>query len=96
MFVYKNYDRNAIAEAKRVSRVKSNLAELVLPKIHDKSSEEHIKIILTSFLKEILDSRSLCGNDFFKIVKKLLSKNRAKRLRSYVAETDDIHPAPLL
>ena len=72
MFVYKNYDKNAVVEAKRLSRVKSNLAESIIPAIHDKSSEENIKIILTSFLKEVLDTRGLCGPRFFTIVRKLI------------------------
>ncbi len=72
MFVYKNYDKKAVMEAKRVSRVKPNLAESIIPAIHDKSSEENIKIILTSFLKEMLDVRSLCSPKFFTIVRKLL------------------------
>jgi uncharacterized protein YaaR (DUF327 family) len=72
MFVYKSYDKRALDEAKKISRVKNNLAESVASSIHDKSSEENIKIILTSFLKEILDTKSLCGPDFFKIVKKMM------------------------
>ena len=71
MFVYKNYDRKAVDEAKRVSRVKSNLAESIIPEIHEKSSEENIKIILTSFLKEMMDTRSLCSKQFFSVVRKL-------------------------
>jgi hypothetical protein len=72
MFVYKNFDRRAIDEAKRVSRVKVNLAESMISTIHSRDSEEQIKIILTSFLKEILDAKSLCGQEFFKIVRKLM------------------------
>jgi hypothetical protein len=71
MFVYKNYDRKAFDEAKKVSRVKPNIASPLLNEIHDKSSEEHIKIILTSFLKEVVDTKGLC-NDSVKIVKKLM------------------------
>lgn len=79
MFVYKMYDRKAIDEAKRESRVKSNLAENIIPIIHEKSSQENIKIILTSFLKEILDTKSLCGDNFFKIIKKLMMVRNFKK-----------------
>jgi hypothetical protein len=79
MFVYKNYDKKSIDEAKRASRVKPNLAEMIITMIHDRSSEENVKIILTSFLKNILDSKSLCGPDFFKIVKSRMLKRDLKR-----------------
>jgi len=72
MYVYKNYDRKAIEEAKTISRVKNNLAEGIITIIHNKSSQDNVKIILTSFLKEILDTSSLCGPNFFKIVKKFM------------------------
>ncbi len=78
MFVYKNHDRDAVNEAKRLSRVKNNIAESVIPVIHDKSSEENVKIILTSFLKEVLDSRGLCEQEFYRIVKKLMMKRNYK------------------
>jgi hypothetical protein len=78
MFVYKNHDKKAIDESKRISRVKNNLAEIIIPMIHDKKSEEPIKLILMSFLKEILDTNSLCGNDFYKIVKRLMLKRNFK------------------
>lgn len=78
MFVYKNYDRGAIQEAKTVSRVKNNLAETIIPVIHNKKSQENIKIILTSFLKEVLDTKSLCGKEFFKLVKGLMMKRNYK------------------
>lgn len=78
MFIYKSQDQKAVDEAKRVSRVKSNLAETLISSIHDKSSEENIKIILHSFLKEIIDTKSLCSPDFFKIVKKLMMVRKYK------------------
>jgi hypothetical protein len=72
IFVYKNHDRKAVDEAKKISRVKNNLAETVIPLIHHRSSEENIKIILTSFMKNILDTQSLCGPQLTIIVKKLM------------------------
>lgn len=71
MFVYKNYDNKALEEAKRKSRVKTNLAQSIITQIHNRSSEENIKIILISLLKAILDTKSLC-QDVEKIVKKLM------------------------
>jgi hypothetical protein len=78
MFVYKNHDRKAVDEAKKISRVKNNLAEMVIPLIHGRPSEENVKIILTSFMKNILDTNSLCGPNFNKIVKKLIGVRNYK------------------
>jgi len=85
MFVYKSHDLKAIAEAKRISRVKNNLAETIIPIIHDKKSEENIKIILMSFLKEILDTNSLCGDQFYKIVKGLMMKRNFKDTFQFIS-----------
>ncbi len=80
MFVYKNYDRKAVDQAKKDSRVKNNLAEMVLPLIHNRSSEENVKIILTSFMKNMLDSKSLCGPALITITKKLMLKRDLKSM----------------
>lgn len=72
MFVYKNYNQVAVNEAKKISRVKNNMAESVIPLIHRKSSEENVKIILTSFMRELLDVNALCSNEFYKLIKKLM------------------------
>ena len=78
MYVYKNNDRRALDEAKKRSRVKNNLAESMLPLIHNRSSEENVKIILISFMKNILDTKSLCGPEFYKMVSGLMYKRNLK------------------
>jgi len=78
MYVYKNNDRRALDEAKKRSRVKNNLAESMLPLIHSRSSEETVKIILISFMKNILDTKSLCGPEFYKMVSGLMYKRILK------------------
>lgn len=77
-YVYKNYDQNVIQEAKKVSRVKNHLAESIIPTIHNKSSEENIKIILTSFLRDMPDLNYLCRPDFYKHVKKIMMPRKFK------------------
>jgi hypothetical protein len=72
VYVYKSYDQSVVNEAKKISRVKNHLAESILPLIHNKSSEENIKTILTSFLRNIPDLNSLCRPDFNKHVKKIM------------------------
>lgn len=76
MYVYRGSDNKAVVDAKRFSRVKNNLAEMVLPMIIDKSSQENVKIILTNFMKELssqgMDSSKLCGPEMIKMVKKLM------------------------
>jgi len=78
MFVYKNYNRKTVEEAKKRSRIKSNLAENIISLIHERSSEENVKIILTSFLKQVLDTKTLCGPEFYKTVGQLMHKRNLK------------------
>jgi len=76
VYVYKNKDNKAAVDAKKFSRAKNNLAEMVIPMILDKSFEENIKTILTNFYKELMnqhmDAESMCGEKMIRLVRKLM------------------------
>jgi hypothetical protein len=74
--VYKTVDRKAFDEAKKISKIKTSIATLVANELTDGKHYNDIKIALNLFIKDITDSRMICGNEYVSYVKKLMAVKR--------------------
>lgn len=79
--VYKTLDRKAFQESKRVTKVRTSIADMIIKSVHDLKYGPNIKTILQMFVKDATKPSVVCGKDYFMYVKKLMS---IKRTRSRV------------
>ncbi len=79
--MYKIIDRKALDEAKRLTKIKVSIADLIVKNLRDLRHADNIKRILQLFVKDMNTTSELCGRDYYKYVKRLMS---VKRTRSKV------------
>ena len=75
--IYKNVDRKAIEEARSLTKVQTGISTEIANYLCDIKYSDLLRIIFKLFLKEIKDVKSLCGKDYYKYVKKLMSVKRS-------------------
>lgn len=76
--VYKIIDRKAVAEAKKITRVRSSIADLIIKNINDLKYGGDIKSILQLFVKDATKTSMVCGTEYYSYVKRLMSVKRTR------------------
>ncbi len=79
--VYKTIDRKAVEDSKRVTKVRSSITDMIIRSISDLKYANNIKTILQLFVRDVTETSSICGKDYYRYVKRLMS---VKRTRSKV------------
>lgn len=78
--IYKRVDREAIEDAKKITRIKSELAELLVKEMSDIKYVDNIKLIVELFVKDLKETNQLCGNMFLPFVKSFMSLKRTTKV----------------
>ncbi len=73
---YKVIDRKAFDEAKKISKIKTSIATLIVDKITNETNYNNIKILLQLFIKDLKDVSMICGSGYVPSVKKLMAVKR--------------------
>jgi len=89
MTVYKEVDRAAIEEAKRITRINASLAQTLTTELSNLKYGDNIKLILELFFKQIKTKEDLCGKSFYDIVKNLMGIKRTNA-RIYFKQQVDV------
>jgi len=76
--VYKTIDRNALAESKRITKIKVSIADLLVRNLSDLRYSENIKRILQLYVKDLSTTNEMCGKEYYRYVKKLMSLKRTR------------------
>lgn len=76
--VYKIIDKQALEEAKKISRIKTSIATVITGKLVNKKYSDNIRLILQLFVKNLPDASSVCGKKFHPYVKKLMAVKRTR------------------
>lgn len=76
--VYKKLDRKALEEARRLSKVKMSIATIIAKNLTDDQHTNNIKIVVQLFIKDVADTKMICGDLYYDYVKKLMSVKRTK------------------
>ena len=79
--VYRTLDRKAFDESKRITKIRSSIADMIIKSVHDLKYQNNIKAVLQMFVKDATKTSVICGKDYYTYVKKLMS---IKRTRSRV------------
>jgi len=74
--VYKEVDKKAIDEAKKLTKISAVLAQQIANTIADLKYSDDIKMILHLFLKNVTSVKQICGKDYYDYVKKLMAIKR--------------------
>lgn len=80
--VYRFADRRAQEEARKIAKINSSLATQIVSKLNNTKYSDNLRVIFRLFLKDIPNAKSLCGSDFEKYVRQLMSIKRT-RLKIY-------------
>ena len=88
--VYKEIDRKAFEDAKKITRINVNYAEFIIIKLSDIKYADDIKLIYELYLKELDSVKKLCGKDFFKYTKDLMSIKRINKKVYYKKQIEEL------
>lgn len=73
---YKIIDRKAFDEAKKISKVKTSIATVIVDNLTNEKHINDIKLTLQLFVKDIKTVDMICGDGFYIYVKRLMSIKR--------------------
>ena len=76
--IYKVIDSKAAEEAKKLSKIKTSIATIIIQKLVNEKYADNIRMVLQLFIKEIPDVKSMCGDKFYPYVKKLMAVKRTR------------------
>jgi len=78
--IYKKVDREAIEDSKKITRIKNELAELLVKEMSDVKYIDNVRLIIELFVKDLKDTNQLCGNQFLPFVKSFMSLKRTNKI----------------
>jgi hypothetical protein len=73
---YKIIDRKSFDEAKKITKIKTSIATIVADGVTNEKHFNNVKIALQLFVKEANSVSMVCGDDFYKYVKRLMAVKR--------------------
>jgi len=76
--IYKMIDKPALYRASKLSKIKTTVAESMVNEITKIEYADRIRMILHLFLKQLKHANQLCGNDYEKYLRSLMSVKRSK------------------
>ena len=79
--VYRYIDHKALEESRKLAKVNASLATQIVGKLNDTKYVDNLRITLRLFVKDLNDSKSLCGKEYYPFVRRLMS---VKRTRSQI------------
>lgn len=76
MCVYKETDYKAFDSARKLTKINSSIATILVNKIQDTNLSQDVKFVIELFLKDSTKISEICGKDFEAYVRKLMSLKR--------------------
>lgn len=77
--VYKYSDRKSQEEARKLLKINASIATQIVSKLNNTKHSDNIRLILKLFVKSLTDTKQLCGDDYEKHVRRLMSLKRTKQ-----------------
>lgn len=74
--VYRYIDKKAMIDAKTITKINLSIATTLSNSINNVKYMDNIKIIMKLFLKDIKEVKILCGKEYFKYLRDLMSIKR--------------------
>lgn len=77
--VYNYSDRKAQEEARKLSKINASIATQLTSKLNNTKYSDNIRLLLKLYIKEITDVSQICGKNYEKHVRYLMSIKRTKQ-----------------
>jgi hypothetical protein len=77
--VYRYSDRRSQEEARRISKINASLATQIVGKLNNTKHSDNIRLILKLYVKDITNIKQLCGKEYEKHIRDLMSLKRTKQ-----------------
>jgi hypothetical protein len=74
--MYKSIDQKVFEEARALTKIKTSIATIIASNVSNEKHINNIRILLQLYIKEIPDVTSLCGKEFYSVVKRLMAVKR--------------------
>lgn len=75
--IYKIVDRKALLEAKKISKVKTSIAELIAAEMIQVEYSDKVRMILSLYMKELRSTNQICGSGYEKYLRSLMAVKRS-------------------
>jgi len=86
--VYKEIDKKALMDAKKLTKISVALATQIASKLCDVKYTDNVRMCLQLFLKDLKGVRSICGKGYYIYIKKLMG---IKRTREQIYFKQQVH-----
>lgn len=77
--VYRFSDRKSQEEARKISKINASLATQIIGKLNNTKHSDQIRLVLKLYVKDITNVNQLCGRNYEKHVRELMSLKRTKQ-----------------
>lgn len=77
--IYRFSDRQAQEEARRISKINASIATQIVGKLNNTKHSDQIRLVLKLYVKDITNVSQLCGKNYEKYVRELMSLKRTKQ-----------------
>lgn len=76
MTVYKVIDRKAVEDARKLSKINAVFADIIVKSLNNVKFTDNMRIVYQLFIKDLPNVKTLCGPNFIKYVRSLMSIKR--------------------
>jgi hypothetical protein len=76
--MYRSLDRKAFEESKKITKIRTSIADMIIREVHDLKYQNNIKTILQLFVKDATSTSMVCGKDYYVFVRKLMQLKRTR------------------
>ena len=74
--VYQIVDKIAQENARKITKINSSIATMIVNKVNNVKHTDSIRLILKLFVRDLKNVNQVCGNDYYKYVRSLMSIKR--------------------
>ncbi len=78
--IYKVVDKRALIEAKKISKVKESVSQLIAGEMVNVEYSDNVRMILNLYLKELKSANDLCGSGYEKYLRRLMAVKRSNAM----------------
>jgi len=88
--VYREIDRKAVDDARKLTKVSASLATILTNELSDVKYSDNVKSVLSFFIKDLKNVKSICGNAYFEYVRDLMATKRTNKTIYFKQQVNEL------
>jgi hypothetical protein len=88
--VYKEIDRKAIDDARKLTKISMSLTTLLIDKIGDVKYADDVRGVLSFFVKDLKNVKAICGTSYYTYVRDLMATKRTNKTVYFKQQVGDL------